>query len=60
MSVLDYQKSPYEAVKDMADKYAEMAANNRAHAASILKLADENDAKHRIWLRSAEALRPAP
>lgn len=56
MAVLDYGKTPVVAVSEMADLHKTMAENNRKQAGALLRLAEENEAKHEMWRRAAEML----
>lgn len=56
MPVLDYQKTPAAAVRQMAENYSRMGEDSRAQAQALLKLADEYDAKFRQWQRAAKLL----
>lgn len=56
MAVLDYAKTPSEAIREMADLYKRMADDDRKHAAVLLESAEAHEKTHDMWRRAAEAI----
>lgn len=60
MAVLDYQKSPAAAVREMVEMYGRMANDDRKQAAALIERALRHDEEQRKWLAAALKLEETP